>query len=63
MYSVGEIIGPMFGAAMLSLGLSFPVWKCLKFWNIQDVPTSRSSHVIPTPRGGCVAVCGLYHAV
>ncbi|WPO98856.1 glycosyltransferase family 4 protein [Pseudomonas sp. HR96] len=44
------------GAAMLSLLLTGLLRRYAVSKSIMDIPNSRSSHVIPTPRGGGVAI-------
>ena len=43
-------------AASLSLALTFLLIRTAHRLNIVDVPNARSSHALPTPRGGGVAV-------
>jgi len=39
-------------AALVSYVLGFAVWRLLLKWQVMDKPNDRSSHAVPTPRGG-----------
>jgi len=36
--------------------ICFPTYKILQIYHIQDIPNHRSSHVVPTVRGGGIAI-------
>jgi Fuc2NAc and GlcNAc transferase len=42
--------------AMVSAGLVSFTIKAAKKWRIMDIPNERSSHTVPTPRGGGLAI-------
>ncbi len=51
-----ESVGAALGAFLISLVLTKTIRKIALAHGILDVPNARSSHVIPTPRGGGVAI-------
>ena len=47
----------VFGAAVVAnYGLGFLVRRVLARWQVVDRPNARSSHDIPTPRGGGMGI-------
>jgi UDP-N-acetylmuramyl pentapeptide phosphotransferase/UDP-N-acetylglucosamine-1-phosphate transferase len=51
-----ESFGYFLGAALASYVLSFPTGMLLLRWGMVDCPNARSSHALPTARGGGVAI-------
>ena len=47
-----QLVGPLFA----SLLLGWPICAALQRLRILDQPNQRSSHVVPTPRGGGIAI-------
>jgi UDP-N-acetylmuramyl pentapeptide phosphotransferase/UDP-N-acetylglucosamine-1-phosphate transferase len=43
-------------AALSSFGAGFGVLQALRAWRVLDQPNARSSHAVPTPRGGGLGI-------
>ena len=46
----------IFLVALASLGLTYGLRKYALARSLMDIPNARSSHSVPTPRGGGVAI-------
>ena len=54
--SVGPLVSASVTAGVVGLLLQPLVLRFMKARSVLDIPSERSSHTVPTPRGGGVAV-------